>query len=175
MLGANNIKIMLFSILCICFIFYLFLGIYGYKKDKKSKINITFLILSISASIWAMGYALMLISPNIEIANTWRIVAALGWCFFNGIWISFIFSLNDTNKKKSTLKIQSVVYISATIFFISNLIGEPSKVVNSENYGFVDNLYINTAIGNAFSIYITVLFIVGIAMIYFQIKNTKKN
>jgi len=122
-----------------------------------------------------MGYASMLISPNIEIANIWRMVAAIGWCFFNGIWISFVFSLNDTNKKKSTLKIQFIVYIAAIIFFISNFIGEPSKVVSSEAYGFVDNLYINTAIGTVFSIYITVLFTAGIVMIYFQMRNTKKN
>ena len=69
MIPEDNIKTMLFSILCICFIFYLFLGIYSYKKNQKSKINITFLILCISASLWAMGYASMLISPNIEIAN----------------------------------------------------------------------------------------------------------
>ncbi|HEY8805570.1 MAG TPA: histidine kinase N-terminal 7TM domain-containing protein, partial [Clostridium sp.] len=147
MLQEDNIKTMLFAILCICFIFYLFLGIYSYKRDKKSKVNTTFLILCILASLWAIGYAFMLISPNIEISNIWRIVAAIGWCFFNGIWISFVFSLNDTNKKNSTLKIQSIVYIAAIIFFISNLIGEPSKVVSSEAYGFVDNLYINTAIG----------------------------
>ncbi|MBU3181991.1 diguanylate cyclase domain-containing protein [Clostridium psychrophilum] len=175
MLQEDNIKILLFTILCICFIFYLFLGIYSYKRDKKSKINVTFLILCISASIWAMGYALMLISSNIKIANLWRIFAAIGWCFFNGIWISFIFSLNNASQKKFTLKIQSIVYISATIFFISNLIGDPSKIVSNESYGFVDNLYINTAIGNVFSIYIAILFISGIVMIYFQIKNTKKN
>ena len=175
MLRDDNIKSILFAILCICFISYLFLGVYSYKKNKESKINVTFLILCISASLWAMGYAFMLISPNIKIANIWRIVAAIGWCFFYGIWISFVFYLNDTSKKNSTLKIQFIVYIAAIIFFISNLIGEPSNVVSSEAYGFVDNLYINTFIGTVFSIYITVLFIAGIVMMYFQMRNTKKN
>ena len=127
MLREDNIKTMLFTLLCICFIFYLFMGIYSYKKDKKSKVNVIFFILCISASLWAIGYAFMLISPNIEIANIWRIVSALGWCFFNGIWLSFAFSLKDTNQKNSNLKIQSLVYIASIIFFISNIIYEPSK------------------------------------------------
>ena len=75
MLREDNIKTILFTILCICFIFYLFMGINSYKRDNKSKVNVTFFIICISASFWAIGYAFMLISPNIEIANIWRIVA----------------------------------------------------------------------------------------------------
>jgi len=51
MLRADNIKTILFTILCICFIFYLFMGIDSYKRDKKSKVNITFFILCISDSL----------------------------------------------------------------------------------------------------------------------------
>ena len=58
------------------------MGINSYKRDKKSKVNLIFFILCISASLWAIGYAFMLISPSIEIAGIWRIVSALGWMFF---------------------------------------------------------------------------------------------
>lgn len=100
-LSKNNVQTILFAILCICFIFYLFMGIYSYKKNEKSKSNLIFLVLCISTSLWAIAYAFMLISPNIEIANIWRIGSALGWCFFNGLWISFALSLKYTNQKKS--------------------------------------------------------------------------
>ncbi len=175
MLREDNIKTMLFTILCICFIFYLFMGICSYKKDNKSKINVIFFILCISHSLWAIGYAFMLISPNIEIANIWRIVSAIGWCSINGIWISFAFSFKDTNQKNSNSKIQSLVYIASIIFFISNLMYEPSKIVSSEAYGFVDNLYVTTTIGTVFSIYVAVLFIAGFVILYFQMKNSQKN
>ena len=175
MLQEDNIKIMLFSILCICFIFYLFLGIYSYKRDKKSKVNVTFLMLCISSSLIAIGYAFMLISPNIDIANIWRIVAAFGKCFFYGIWVFFAFSLKGINQKSLNLKIQFLIYISSIMFFINNLIYEPSKVVSSEAYGFVDNLYITTAIGHAFSIYIAILFITSNVIIYFIMENSQKN
>ena len=175
MLQQDTIKIILFTILCICLSFYLFIGIYSYKRDKKSKVNVIFVVLCISTSLWAIGYAFMLISPNIEIANIWRIVAALGWFFFIGIWISFVLSLRDTNQKNISSKIQSLLYIASIIFFISNLIYEPSKVVGSEGYGFVDNLYSDTTIGTVCSIYIAVSFIAGLVMIYFQLRNSKKN
>ena len=150
MLQGTNIQTMLFAILCICFVFYLFMGIYSYKKDKKSKINVMFFILCIAACLWAIGYAFMLISPNIEIAYIWRITSALGWCFFNGIWVSFTFSLKCTNRKNSNSKIQYLIYITLIIFFINNLTYEPFKVVGSEAYGFVSNLYSATTIGIVF-------------------------
>lgn len=171
----DNIKIMLFTILCICFILYLFMGIYSYKKDKKSKVNIIFFILCIAASLWAIGYAFMLISPNIENANMWRIVSSLGNIFFNGLWLSFAFSLKGTNQKKSNLKIQAFVYITLIVFLIDNLIYEPSKVVSSESYGFVDNLYFATNIGIVFSIYIIVLTVASFVIMYIQMRNTQKN
>jgi len=175
MLQGDNIKIMLFAILCICFVFYLFLGIYSYKKDTKSKVNIMFMILSISASLWAIGYALMLISPNVQIANIWRIVAGLGWCFFNGIWVSFALSLSDTKQKNFNPRIQFSMYIVLIICFIRSLFYEPSKVVSSETYGFIDNIYTTTSIGTVFSIYIAILAILGIVIIYFSRRNSSKN
>ncbi|MCB2294796.1 diguanylate cyclase [Clostridium algoriphilum] len=171
----DNIRTMLFALLCICFIFYLFMGIYSYRKDKKSKVNVIFLSICISASLWAIGFAFMLISPNIEIANVWRIVSALGWCFFNGLWLSFAFSLKGINQKNANSKIQYLLYIVSIIFFISNLLYEPSKVVSNEAYGFVDNLYTTTTIGIIFSIYNVVLFITSDVIIYFQMRNSNKN
>jgi len=91
MLQDDNIKTILFAILCICFIFYLFLGIDSYKRNKKEKINIIFFALCISISLMAIGSAFMLISPNVEFANIWRIIAALGGCFISGLSISFFF------------------------------------------------------------------------------------
>jgi hypothetical protein len=175
MLPEDNIRIMLFTVLCICFIFYLFMGIYSYRKDNKSKGNLIFFTLCISTSLWPLGYAFMLISPNLEIANIWRIVSAIGWCYFISIMVSFALSFKDTNQENSKSKLQYLLYVASTIFFASNLIYEPSKVVSREAYGFVDNLYTSTTIGAVFSIYITVFFIVSLIIIYLHIRNSEKN
>ena len=174
MLRADNIKTILFTILCICFIFYLFMGIYSYKKDNRSKINVIFLALCISVSLRTIGYALMLVSPNMGIANIWRIISILGLCFFNGLWTSFAFILNDTDQKKSNLKIQSLVYITSIIFSINNSLYEPSKVIGSEAYGFVDKLN-TTTIGVFSNIYVVVLFVASLVIIYFKMRNCQKN
>lgn len=175
MTGWDNIKTMTFSILIVCFVFYLFMGIYSYRKDNKSKVNVNFFILCLCASIWAIGYAFMLISPNIEIANSWRIVSALGWCFFNGLWLVFVFSLGDTDQKKSSFKIQYLLYFISMLFFISNLMFGPLEVVSSKAYGFIDNLYTLTTIGMVFTIYNIVIFTASLGVIYFKMRNAQKN
>lgn len=175
MLRDANIKTILFTILCICFIFYLFMGIYCYRKDIKSKIKVAFFNLCISACLWAIGYAFMLISPNLQIANMWKIISAFGWYFFNGIWVSFAISFKETNQKNSELKIQYLIYITSIMFFINNIMYEPSKAISNEAYGFVDNLYGTTIIGKIFNIYIAVLLFVGFVILYFEMKNSRKN
>jgi len=175
MLRGDNIKTILFAILCICFISYLFMGVYSYKRESKSKGNLIFFTVCISTSLWAIGYAFMLISPNIQIANIWRIISALGWCFFNWLWICFAFSLKDTNQKDSKPIIQDLMCMTSIIFFISNLIYDPSEVVGIESYGFVDNKYITTSIGIVFSIYVAISFIIGLIILYSHVKNSRKN
>jgi hypothetical protein len=174
MLQGDNIRTLLFTVLCICFIFYLYLGIYSYKKDKE-KVNVRFSYSCVCASLWAIGYAFMLISPNIEIANIWRIVSSLGWCFYSGVGLSFILSLEDTSHKKLNSKIQSLIYITSTIFFLNNLFYEPSKIVSSQSYGFINNIYPATTIGTIFSIYISSLYITGLVKLYYLMKISQKN
>ena len=175
MIKVNYIQIILFSILWLCSFFYLVMGSYSYKKDRKSKINRIFCALCISVSLWTIGYAFMLISPNIEIANSWRKVSVLGFCFLNGIWISFALSFNETPLKSSSSKIIAFVFIVSIIFSINNLLYEPSEVIRTEAYGFVEKFYTTVSIGIIFSIYVTILFMVGLLIIYFQMKNAKKN
>ncbi|MBK5241399.1 diguanylate cyclase [Clostridium sp.] len=175
MISGENIKIILFTILCICLIFYLSIGVYSYKKDKRSKINVIFLIICISISFWCIGYAFMLISPNIEIANIWRLVALFGSCFFNGLILTFVLSLKNIENKKSDIKIHLLVYIPSIIFFVYNLPYEPSKIISNESYGFVSNLYFTTTSGNIFSIYLAVLLITDFVIVYLIMKNSRKN
>ncbi|HEY5556005.1 diguanylate cyclase domain-containing protein [Acetobacterium sp.] len=175
MLGWDTIQTMLFTILCICFIFYLLMGISNLKRENRSKSNTIFFVICISTSFWAIGYAFMLISPNVEIANSWRIISALGWCFFNALWLSFALSLNDANQKNATSKMRYALYIISTIFFISNLMFEPSQVVSHEVYGFVDNLYTMTPIGTVFSIYNVLIMAISIVIIYFKMRKAHKN
>lgn len=175
MLQVNDIKTIMFAILSVCFVFYLFIGIDTYKKDNKSKGNLIFFILCIITSLWAISYAFMIISPNIETANVWRIISSIGWSFFNAVWISFAFSFKDIKNKKASVIGQLLTYIASIIFFISDLLYKPSKVVNVKSYGFVDNLYVTTPIGNVFSIYIGVVFIAGLVIIINNVKKSQKN
>jgi diguanylate cyclase (GGDEF)-like protein/PAS domain S-box-containing protein len=117
----------------------------------------------------------MLISPNIEVANIWRIVSSVGWCLFNAIWISFTLSLEKTNKKNFRSKIQSLAYIISIAFFISNLLHAPSEIVGIQAYGFVDNVTTDTILDTIYNIYMPCSSIIVLVIIYLQGKNSKKN
>ena len=106
MLLDYKIKTILFAIVCIYFIYYLSMGICGYKRDKESKVNVIFSVLCISASLWSIGYAFMLIPPNIKVANLWIIVSTLGSCFFFVICISLAFSFKDNTLKLDKLNLK---------------------------------------------------------------------
>lgn len=174
MLGWDTIQTMLFTILCMCFVFYLLMGISSYRRDDRSKTNILFFYLCFFTCFWAIGYAFMLISPNMETANEWRMLSALGWCFFNGLWFSFAISLSDTNKDNS-YKMQIVLFIISGLFFASNFLFGPSQVVSSEPYGFVDNLYTLTPIGTVLSIYNAVIILTSLVIIFFKMRHVQKN
>lgn len=170
-----NVKILLFVTLFICFAFYLFMGIYSYRRDKTSKTNVLFFSLCMSASLWAIGYAAMLFSSTIEIANVWRVVAGVGWGVFHGIWVSFAFSLGDLGEKKSSKIFQTFMYLFLFLFLTNYIMYSPSDVVGIETYGFVDNLYSAKPIGMIYSVFAAGLFTSGLVIIYLYRRNTQKN
>lgn len=175
MLGWDTIQTILFAVLSICFIFYLLMGVSSYRRDNRSKTNIVFFYLCLCMSCWAIGYAFMLISPTIEIANIWRILSAIGWCFFNGLWFAFARSLDVGNQKKIIPKIQYLLFTISAIFFAGNLLFEPAQVVSREPYGFVDNLYTATLSGTIFSIYNAGIILTSIYIIYLTLRKSRKN
>ena len=101
--GDDNITIFLFTLLIICVVCYSAFGLYVYRIDKKGNINSDFFAVCISTSIWAIGYAFMLISQDINVANLWRLISALGWCAFPSLWILFTLSLKNPNQKNTNL------------------------------------------------------------------------
>ena len=127
--GDGIIKIILFTLLLICSLFYLFFGMYTYKIDKKSKANYTFTASCILCSLWAIGYAAMIVSTDIKTVCLWRLIAAFGYCFFFVTWFHFAFSLNNSSTKDNSKKVKLLLYIPAIIFFIHNLTADPTKLI----------------------------------------------
>ncbi|EHJ00694.1 diguanylate cyclase/phosphodiesterase with PAS/PAC sensor(s) [Clostridium sp. DL-VIII] len=153
---------------------YLFLGIYGYKIDAKSKTNKVFFNLSMCCVLWSGGYAMMLISENINIAFFWRAVSVLGYCFVSGHWIYFVSVLNSEKKNKLSIPIIILAHIPAIALFMCNVIVNPSSVMIKEYYGWID-VSPNSFGQIAFSIYAVIFYTSGIIVLFFQGKNSKKN
>lgn len=160
--------------LILCCISYLFIGIYSYNIDKKSKANQVFFCLCICCCLWAGGYAMMLTSDNINVAFFWRIFSVLGYCFFNGYWLYTTYIFNNTGEKKYVSIIKFLVYIPGGIFFIGNIIVEPSAAMTKTYYGWIDvapNLFIQDIYG----IWAVIIDMVGIVMLFLRGKYSKKN
>ena len=172
--GDDNITIFLFTLLIICVVCYSAFGLYVYRIDKKGNINSDFFAVCISTSIWAIGYAFMLISQDINVANLWRLISALGWCAFPSLWILFTLSLKNPNQKNTNLKMRALIFTPSIIFFISNLVHPPSKVLAKEYYGWID-IYPYTSIDQIYSLYMLIFLITGLVLIFSCGKNSKKN
>jgi diguanylate cyclase len=172
--GGVIIKITLFIILFLCCLFYLFIGIYSYKIDGKSKTNQVFLCLSICCALWSGGYAMMLYSENINTAFFWRSVSALGYCFFNGYWLYITILFTNTDNIKYNRILKALVYIPGAIFFIGNIMVDPSAAITKADYGWIDvapNLFIEVADG----IWSIIIEITGLILLYLRGKYSEKN
>lgn len=172
--GGGIIKIALFILLFLCCMLYLFLGIYSYKLDRKSKTNQIFLRLSICCSLWAGGYAMMLITENVNVAFFWRGVSVLGYCFFDGFWLYFAFLLNNADQEKYISIIKFLAYVPTTMLFVGNIIVEPSTAMVQEYYGWIDvspELFFQVV----YSIWAIIIDISGIVILFLRGKYSKKN
>lgn len=114
---------------------YLAFGIYILIKSWNALTNRIFFSLCIHLSLWAFGYAFMTAAPDIEAANFWRLVAALGWCFVYSVWLDFAVLVRSESKKWMTDIRRLLIYIPGLFFFIGNLFYRPEQVM--ERWGFV--------------------------------------
>ncbi|WP_315068937.1 EAL domain-containing protein [uncultured Clostridium sp.] len=160
--------------LLLCCMFYLLLGIYSYKMDAKSKVNKVFFNLSMCCVLWSGGYAMMLISENINVAFFWRAVSVLGYCFVSGHWLYFAAILNSEKKNKFSSLIIILAHVPAIALFMCNVIVNPSSVMIKEYYGWID-VSPNSFGQIAFNIYAVIFYISGIIVLFFKGKNSKKN
>lgn len=150
---------------------YLFLGLYVLHKDKHSPINLRFFLGCISSFVWAIGFAFMYISPNVNTANYWRLLAALGWCSFYGVCIDFCISV--CYKKLAANKIiKVIIYIPSFIFYLYFSTYDPNKVILPIYSGWYD-LYPKNIIGYLYTIYSLIVMITCMYMLYRWGKNSK--
>lgn len=114
----------------------------------------------------------MLIAPDINSANNWRILSAFGWSTFPSLWVFFAISLYNENLVNNKLKI--LIIAPAILIFISNFMISPSEVLYQDYYGWC-NMYPATTIGKVFTTLIIFYLLVGILFIYFNGKTSQKN
>lgn len=77
------------SLLYGIFFLFIFWGIYIIRLDPKGRLNQGFLLLCLSLSFWAFGFAAANNQSSIEIAIIMRRISALGWTSFYSILLHF--------------------------------------------------------------------------------------
>lgn len=154
-----------FLILFTFFVIYVILGVYILFKDRCSITNKTFFLLCITTSFWALGYAFMITAPNRYIANYWRIVASLGWCFFYSVWLEFTIAIKNSGKKGISNKKRLLIYIPSVIFFINSLNYDSNVVVVRLGNVWCD-IYPTNLSEILFIIYYVIFVMIGIIVLY---------
>lgn len=155
------------------FVIYAVIAIKVLYKDKNSWINKTFFVLCIFLSIWALGYGFMITAPNIYRANLWRIVAALGWCFFHSAWLIFALAIKHGDRVRLTAVKIMLIYAPSILFYINTLGCSVNKVLLRVGDGWAD-LYPTVIFRNLFIIYYLTFGLTGIFIIYKWGKDSAK-
>jgi PAS domain S-box-containing protein len=123
-------------------------------------------------SVWALGYSFMAIAPNQEIANHWRIIAAMGWCTFYGTWLDFAILVKKEDRKWMSDIRRLFIYLPSIFFFIGNLLYKPEVVIQRFGYVWKDS-YPVSYFEILFSVYSITFSIAGIFIIYKWGMNSK--
>lgn len=157
---------------------YLAFGIYILIKSWNSLTNRIFFSLCIHLSLWAFGYAFMTVAPDIEAANFWRLVAALGWCFVYSVWLDFAVLVKSQSKKWMTDIRRLLMYIPGVFFFIGNLRYRPEQIMERSGFVWVD-MYPTNYFEILFMVFYTSFAAAGVLIIYkwgkaSEIKREKK-
>lgn len=163
-------KLIFFIILYTFSILYLAAGIHVLFSDKNSRVNRLFLLVFLCAFLWSFGYACMYISPNKQIANIWRMVAALGWCFFYAIWLDFAITIKKGERISNNIRI--IVYLGCSIFFLANFRYNPEKVIKHLFYGWGE-IYPPNLYEFIFVIYFIIVTTAGVIIMYSYGKKSK--
>ena len=163
-----NIFFVLFtlSILYFCF------GLYTLLINIHSLRNRMFFSLCIHLSAWAFGYAFMVIAPNQDSANFWRMVSAFGWCFVYSVWLDFAIIVKLKSKKWMTDIRRLFIYLPGLFFFIGNFKYQPNKIIIRLNNVWED-VYPLSSFEILYTMYYLVFVIAGIFIIYKWGKNSE--
>jgi len=156
---------LIFYILFALSMLYLYFGFYVFFKNKNSMQNRMFLSICINLSLWSLGYSFMTVALNPEAANFWRLISAIGWCFFYGTWLDFAILVRLESKKWMTDIRRLLIYIPSVFFLIGNLHYAP-KVVMKKLLLIWTDVYPTSYFEILYILYALSFTIAGIVIIY---------
>ncbi len=93
----------------------LLVGFFVFSRNYKSPVNISFLILTLSASLWQIGNSILLFSSNLEVVFTWSKIVYWGAIFIPVATYHFVISFLG---KKSQIKYVILSYIISAFVFL---------------------------------------------------------
>lgn len=160
-----------FLILFTLTIFYFSFGVFTLFKNIQSLQNRMFFSLCLHLSFWAFGYAFMTVAPNIEAANFWRMISAIGWCFMYSVFLDFAILVKLESKKWMLDLRRLLIYIPGFYFFIGNLAYEPSRVLIKINNIWHD-VYPFDFLEFSYVFGYLILSIIAITIMYYWGKNS---
>lgn len=151
------------------FFFYLYFGIRVFIQQSRSALNRSFLLLSLSLVIWALGTGYMITSETLERVIFWRKIAAIGYSFMPVFFLLF-FMVKTRFKPLFThqylvylLPIPAIVYLYAT-FFIPQTYGLGG--FKKMSYGWTFFLSTESWLDWFYNIYFSLYFFIGLLLLF---------
>lgn len=101
------------------FLLYPFLGLYVLSLNSREKTNQNFAILTVSLSVWALGYALSINAVDMEAALFWRRIASLGWGSTYALLLHFVLYLTGRGKNLDSKALTILHYAPALVSMLA--------------------------------------------------------
>ncbi len=168
---------LLFSLLflVVCAV-YLFSGIYIIYRNPREKLNKALFAVSVSLSLWSLGFALAIGAPDLETALLSRRLAALGWGSIYTLFLHFIILLTNFQPLLKNRLLLPLLYFPAVIsiyaFALSNTI-----TTTQYNLAKIDYGWINVAVQNTWTSFFQTYYIIYVLaclliLMYWKIKSS---
>jgi diguanylate cyclase (GGDEF)-like protein/PAS domain S-box-containing protein len=107
----------------------------------------------------------MIVAPNQQVANGWRLLAAVGWCSINSFWMHFAISLTmEKGWNSRTRKLIYLLYLPTIYFFWFTSTYNPSLVMRRLQYAWFD-LYPSNFNENLYTAYYVIIMLTSLVMI----------
>ncbi|MCF8365959.1 MAG: response regulator [Bacteroidales bacterium] len=118
------------------FFIYLIVGVYLVFSKLKSALHLSFLFLSLSLAVYALGFTFFYIAPDKEFAMFWYKFSSTGLALFPALGLNFALILTKTGSRFPAIIYKPLLFLPGLVFILQSVFSEGNAESYTEKSGF---------------------------------------